>query len=457
VSAPSQSGGAPIESKDELVRYLESGCRSKSEFKIGTEHEKFVFRKSDLKRPPYDGADGIRAIFEATTKHGWVGHDEAGHLVLLRNKDGASITFEPGGQLELSGAPLDTVHETCNEVNTHLWQMKQVGEELGIGLVGLGFDPKWTREEVPWMPRERHLIMRRYMPTKGSLGHDMMIRSCTVQVNLDFESEADMVRKMRVSLALQPIATALFANSPFTDGKPNGYMSYRSHVWTDTDPDRCGPLPFAFDSDFSFERYVDFALDVPMYFIYRNGGYVDVAGKSFRDFLAGKLEGLEGELPTMTDWDNHLTTLFPDVRMKRYIEQRGADSGPWRRICALPALWVGLLYDSIALDAACDLIADWTEQDREQLRLGAPQYGLRAPFDRREGGMLALAKCVLEIARKGLDRRGHIDSQGRSEAHFLGALDEYVECGQSPAARQLYLYKGDWNGNIDRVYEEFAY
>jgi glutamate--cysteine ligase len=457
VSAPSQSGGAPIESKDELVRYLESGCRPKAEFKIGTEHEKFAFRKSDLKRPGYEGADGIRAIFEATAKLGWEPNEEAGNLVLLRNKDGASITFEPGGQLELSGAPLDTVHQTCNEVNTHLYQMKQVGEELGVGLLGLGFDPKWAREEVPWMPRERHLIMRRYMPKRGELGHDMMIRSSTIQVNLDFESEADMVRKMRVSLALQPIATALFANSPFSDGKPNGYMSYRSHVWTDTDPDRCGPLPFAFESGFSFERYVDYALDVPMYFVYRDGDYIDVAGKSFRDFLAGKLEGLEGELPTITDWDNHLTTLFPDVRMKRYIEQRGADGGPWRRICALPALWVGLLYDSTSLDAASDLIADWTEQDREQLRLGVPKHGLKAPFDRRQGGTAAVARCVLEIARKGLEARGNIDSKGRSEAHFLETLEEFVERGESPAAHMLRLFEDEWGGNIDSVYQEAAY
>jgi glutamate--cysteine ligase len=265
-------------------------------------------------------------------------------------------------------------------VQTHLRQVREVTEELGLGMLGLGFLPKWKREDCYWMPKRRYAVMRRHMPTRGTLGHDMMLRTCTVQVNLDFESEADMVLKSRVSLALQPLAAALFANSPFVEGKPSGYLSYRSHVWTDVDPDRSGMLPFVFESGFGFERYVDYLLDVPMYFVYRDGEYIDVAGQSFRDFLKGQLPGLPGAVPTISDWSDHLTTVFPEIRIKRYIEMRGADGGPWRNICALPAFWTGLLYDRQSLRAAWDLVADWSADEREQLRIEAPRLGLATPF-----------------------------------------------------------------------------
>ena len=327
------------------------------DWRIGTEHEKFVFHLETLESAPYEGAWGIRALLEGLTRFGWEPVLENGNPIALAKSD-CNISLEPGGQLELSGAPLETIHQTCDEVHTHLAEVKEVAGELGVGLVGLGFHPRARRDEIPWMPKGRYRIMRDYMPKRGALGLDMMVRTCTVQVNLDFESEADMIRKMRVGLALQPVATALFANSPFVEGKPSGYYSYRSHIWEDTDPDRCGILPFVFEDGMGFERYVDYVLDVPMYFVYRDGRYIDASGQSFRDFLDGRLPALPGEKPMMSDWEDHLTTLFPEVRLKRYIEMRGADGGPWRRLCALPALWVGLLYDRGALDAACELIGD---------------------------------------------------------------------------------------------------
>src|SRR5579862_8784685 len=351
MSAPSHSGGAPITDKRQLVEYLASGCKPAQEWRIGTEHEKFVFRRDDLRPVAYDGDKGIRALLEGLRRFGWQPVLDGENIVGLEESGGA-ISLEPGGQFELSGAPLDNIHQTCDEVQTHLKQVREVTEELGLGMLGLGFLPKWTREDCYWMPKRRYRVMQRYMPTRGKLGLDMMLRTCTVQVNLDFESEADMVLKSRVSLALQPIAVALFANSPFVEGKPTGYLSYRSHVWTDVDPDRSGMLPFVFEDGFGFERYVDYMLDVPMYFVYRDGKYVDVAGQSFRDFMKGRLPGLPGAIPTMSDWSDHLTTAFPEVRLKRIIEMRGADAGPWDQICALPALWSGLLYDPQSLDAA---------------------------------------------------------------------------------------------------------
>src|SRR5579863_361100 len=371
MSAPSLTGGAPITDKRQLVEYLASGAKSPEAWRIGTEHEKFVFRRGDHRRVPYEGPDGILALLEGLKRFGWKPVLDAGNLVALSN-DGGAISLEPGGQFELSGAPLRTLHQTCDEVHEHLRQVSVVGEELGIGLLGLGFDPVSRRDEVPWMPKGRYAVMRRYMPLKGKLGLDMMLRTCTVQVNLDFADEADMVRKFRVGLALQPVAVALFANSPFVEGKPSGFVSYRGHVWTDTDPDRTGLLPFVFEQGFGYERYVDYMLDVPMYFVYRDGRYIDVAGQSFRDFLAGRLPGFPGEHPTLGDWNDHLTTAFPEVRLKRYLEMRGADGGPWRRLCALPALWTGLLYDQKSLDGAADLVADWTADERETLRREAP-------------------------------------------------------------------------------------
>jgi glutamate--cysteine ligase len=444
-----------ITDKRQLVEYLESGCKPPESWRIGTEHEKLVFRLDDLSPLPYDGAVGIRAVLEGLAGFGWTPVVEGGNIIALGHEDGCNVTLEPGGQLELSGAPVRTLHQTCAEVNLHLDQCKAVGEDLGVGFLGTGFNPKWRREDIHWMPKGRYKIMREYMPRKGNLGLDMMLRTCTVQVNLDFESEADMVRKFRVSLALQPVATALFADSPFTEGKPNGFLSYRSHIWTDTDPDRCGMLPFVFADGMGFERYVDYMLDVPMYFVYRDGRYIDVAGRSFRDFMDGRLEGFEGQRPGMSDWEDHLTTTFPEVRLKRYMEMRGADGGPWRRLCALPALWTGLLYDRGALDAAWDLVEDWTDEEREAMRAEAPRRALATPVP---GGTLGdLALEVLRIARAGLGSRALSDEFGDDECHFLNILDEIAESRRTPAEVKLEAYHERWEESVDPLYRELMY
>ena len=354
MSAPSQSGGAPITDGRQLVEYFENACKPPSRWRLGTEHEKFVFDRETLRPLPFDGDQGIEAFLKKLMRFGWQPMPENGRVVALE-LGRCHITLEPGGQLELAGAPLETIHEACDEIHTHLAQVKEVAEEMNVGLIGLGFQPKWARADCPWMPKQRYEIMKAYMPKVGNLGLDMMLRTSTVQVNIDYGSEADMIQKFRVGLALQPVATALFANSPFTEGKPNGFVCYRSQIWTDTDPDRCGMLDWVFDDGMGFERYVEYALDVPMYFVYRDGRYLDASGQSFRDFIAGRLPALPGERPTLSDWDDHLTTLFPEVRLKRFMEMRGADGGPWGRLCALPALWAGLCYDSVSLDAAWQL------------------------------------------------------------------------------------------------------
>ncbi len=455
MSAPSTAGGSPVTGKRDLVAYLERGNKPRDAWRIGTEHEKFVYALPDHRPLAYDGRPGIGALLEGLQRFGWEPVSEGGNVIALRMADGCSITLEPGGQFELSGAPLRNIHETCHEVNEHLRQVKEICGEMGAGMVGLGFQPKATRDEIPWMPKGRYGIMRRYMPTRGSLGLDMMTRTCTVQVNLDFSSEADMVKKFRVGLALQPVATALFANSPFVDGRPSGYLSYRSQVWTDTDPDRAGMLPFVFEDGFGFERWVDYILDVPMYFVYRDGRYVDVAGKSFRDFMQGRLEGLEGELPSIGDWADHLTTAFPEVRLKHYLEMRGADGGPWRRLCALPALWVGLLYDAAALEAAWALCRDWSAEEREALRAAVPKTALKTQF--RKGTVQDLATDVLAIARQGLHARAAEDHFGEDEAHFLSALEEIAETGITPAEELLDAYENRWNRSVDPLFKEYAY
>jgi glutamate--cysteine ligase len=454
MAAPPASGGAPITDRRQLVQWFEAGCKPRAAWRIGTEHEKFAFRWSDLRRLPYEGPDGIGAVLEGLTRFGWQRVQEKGNTIAL-TQDAANISLEPGGQFELSGAPLATLHETCAELHAHLAQVKQVGDELGIGMIGLGFDPKWRREDIGWMPKGRYRIMRDYMPRKGALGLDMMLRTCTVQVNLDFADEADMVRKFRVSLALQPLATAMFANSPFVEGRPSGYLSYRSRVWTDTDPDRCGMLDFVFEDGFGFERYTDYILDVPMYFVWRDGAFLDASGQSFRDFLAGRLPALPGEAPLITDWADHVTTAFPEVRLKRYLEMRGADAGPWRRICALPALWVGLLYDGTALDAAWDLVKGWTQEERNHLRDEAPRLGLKTPFRGRP--LQDVAREMLRIARAGLRARARLDRSGEDESGLLAVLDEIVETGTTPAEALLDAYRGRWNGSVDPVFRELAY
>jgi glutamate--cysteine ligase len=454
MSGPSRASQEPVENRQQLVAYLASGCKPPAAWRIGTEHEKFGFRRADLRPLPYDGAISIRAMLEGLTRFGWAPFYE-GDKVIALTLDGQAVSLEPGGQFELSGAPVETLHQTCDELNTHLEQVRQVSAGLGAGFLGLGMQPKWRREDIPWMPKGRYQIMRRYMPLKGRLGLDMMTRTCTVQVNLDFESEADMVAKLRVGLALQPIATALFANSPFLEGAPSGYLSYRSQIWTDTDPDRCGILPFVFEPGMGFERYVDYALDVPMYFVLREGRYIDVAGQSFRDFLAGRLPGCPGERPTIADWDNHLTTLFPEVRLKRYLEMRGADGGPWRRLCALPALWVGLLYDRTALGEAEALVAGWSASEVSALRDAVPRAGFAAEIKGRRA--FDLAREMVAIAERGLKRRARKGKLSPDESGYLDPLAEIIDRGRTPAEDLLEAFETRWHRSVDPVFTELAY
>jgi glutamate--cysteine ligase len=462
MSGPSAVNDDPITRREQLVEYIASGGKPERDWRIGTEHEKFGFRIEGAGTPPeaaprpptWEGPHGIAALLEGLTRFGWQRVEENGKLIALL-RGNASVTLEPAGQLELSGAPLETIHDTCCEVACHLQEVKTVADEIGVGFLGMGFQPKWRRDEMPWMPKGRYKIMREYMPKVGSLGLDMMTRTCTVQVNLDYSSEADMVKKFRVALALQPVATALFADSPFTEGKPNGYQSYRSHIWTDTDPGRTGMLDFVFEQGFGYERYIDYLLDVPMYFSYRDGEYIDLAGKSFRKFLAGDLAELPGVKANLRDWADHSTTAFPEVRLKKYLEMRGADGGPWNRLCALPAFWVGLLYDQAALDAAWDLVKDFTREERHALRDGVPKHALKLPF--RRGTLHDIAAEALKISAHGLARRARNNRHGADESMFLDILAQIVDANQTPAERKLELYHGAWNGDIDRVFREFAY
>lgn len=455
MSAPPSGKGEPVDRKDQLVEWVASGEKPADAWRIGTEHEKFVFRRSDLSSVPYDGPDGIRAVLGGLAERfAWEPMIENGHIVAL-TRDGCNITLEPGGQFELSGAPLRTIHETCAEVAGHLEECRAVAEPLGLAMLGVGFQPLWPRAAIPWMPKGRYAIMRRYMQLKGTLGLDMMLRTCTVQVNLDYASEADMVKKLRVSLALQPLATALFANSPFSEGALNGFRSYRAHVWTDTDPDRTGIPAFVFEDGMGYERWVDYALDTPMYFVYRDGRYIDVAGRSFRAFLKGELPELPGEKPTLSDWSDHVTTLFPEVRLKKYLEMRGADCGASDQLCGLPALWVGLLYDQGALDAAYDLVRDWSVAEMEALRATVPRQGLQAEF--RGGTVQDLAKKILEIAGQGLKARARLDWIGTSEERYLSDLNETASSGETPADRKIRLFHERWNGSVRPLFSAYAF
>lgn len=460
MSTREESAASPIvQNRDDLVRWIAAGEKPKPQWRIGTEHEKFVFQTGTLAPVPYAGSAGIQALMEELIRRfGWVAIRENGNVIALKRPDGqkgGTISLEPGGQFELSGAPLETLHETADETQSHLIEVLGVGEDLQIGFLGVGFSPKWRLDEVPHMPKQRYEVMTRYMPMVGTRGLDMMYRTATVQVNLDFASEADMVKKLRVSLALQPIATALFASSPFTEGKPNGFQSLRSEVWRDTDKRRTGMLPFAFESGMGYERYVDYALDVPMYFVYRSGKYIDVAGASFRDFLAGKLRGLEGQFPTVDDWSDHLTTLFPEVRMKRFLEMRGADGGRWNSITALPAFWTGLLYDDAALDQAWQLVKDWTPPEREELRNAVPKTALKTPFRTTTVG--EIARQTLRISRLGLKNRARINAKNQDETLYLAPLDVIAGTGRTVSDLLLDRYNGGWRGNIDHIFEEFAF
>jgi glutamate--cysteine ligase len=443
---------------DELVDYLAAGCKPRDHWRIGTEHEKFPFYVDGNAPVPYGGERGIRSILEGMQeKLGWDPIMDAGRIIGLVEPTGqGAISLEPGGQFELSGAPLETIHQTCREGNAHLSQVREIAEPLGIRFLGLGGSPKWSRAETPKMPKSRYEIMTRYMPKVGTKGLDMMYRTCTIQVNLDFESEADMRRKMQVSLKLQPLATALFANSPFTEGKPNGLQSWRGDIWHDTDNQRSGVLEFCFSPDFGFADYAEWALDVPMYFVIRDGHYHDMTHLTFRQFMDGSARNdLPDGMPTMGDWANHLSTLFPDVRLKRFLEMRGADGGPWRRICALPAFWVGLLYDDSALDAAGIFTRDWSFAEVQAMRDAVPAQGIATPF--RDVTLREVAREVLAISRDGLKRRGRLNRDGYDETSFLNTLDEVVSRGTTSAQEMLSAYHTRWGGSIEPAFLEYAY
>ena len=452
-----QQGGGPIERREQLAEYIASGEKPREDWRIGTEHEKFGYCTDSLLPLPYDGPRSIKAMLEGLQQRfGWEPVLEQDKIIGLQ-RGGANVSLEPGGQLELSGAALETIHQTCDEVNQHLAEVREVAEKIGAGFIGLGAAPIWRADQMPMMPKGRYALMTPYMKTVGTLGTDMMYRTCTVQVNLDFASEADMVQKLRVSLALQPVATALFANSPFLDGKPNGYKSWRGHIWQNLDPARTGMLPFVFEDGFGYDRWVDYVLDVPMYFVYRDGKYINALGQNFRDFLKGELPALPGELPTLSDWADHMTTVFPEARVKKYIEMRGADGGPWRRLCALPALWVGLLYDQSSLDAAWDLVKGLDAETREGLRRAAAKDGLQG----EAGGVKLhdLAREAVNIAEAGLRARARPGAGGLvpDETHFLNALKESVETGQAPADELLAKYHGEWHGDLTRIYGAYSY
>lgn len=438
----------------QLASYLEAGCKDRSQWLLGTEHEKFGYYLNDLRPLTYEGRGGVRSLLAAMAERTGKLVYELGQPIALDRTD-CSITLEPGGQFELSGATFQSVHGVHRELLEHFDELHHLGTEFGIAFAGLGFQPKWRLQDIPKMPKQRYQIMSRYMPQRGQLGLDMMFRTCSAQVNLDYSNEADMVRKFQVSLALQPIITALWACSPFTDGVPNGFQSYRAHTWSDADTARCGDLPFVFENGFGFERYVEYALDVPMCLVHRDGRYHDAAGLSFRDFMAGKLEALPGKLPTYQDWSDHLTTLFPDVRLKRYLEMRGADVGSHEQISALTALYAGLLYDDAALTTAWEMVADWSYQERTALRGDIPRLGLATKF--RSGSVLDIAKRMLEIASDGLKARRYADLSYPDESHYLDCMFEIIESGRSPATCLLELYHGRWQGNIDRVFGECRY
>jgi len=447
-----------ITDTSQLVDWVVAGAKPKSAWRIGTEHEKILFHRADFSPVAYEGADGVGALLQSLCAH--IGDKarpimEKGHIIGLKDVEGGSVTLEPGGQLELSGAPLVNLHQTCAETGRHLKHMRAVTTALGLGMLGIGYQPKWGRDDIPWMPKGRYKIMRNYMPKVGRFGLDMMLRSCTVQVNLDYADEVDMRRKFRTSLALQPVATALFANSPFRDGKPSGLLSTRAEAWTDTDHARCGVPACVFDPAFGYEQWIDYILDVPMYFLHRGEDYIDVAGQSFRDYLASRLAGYEGMPPIMADFEDHITTAFPEVRLKQFIEMRGADSGPWANICALPALWVGILYDDEALAQAEALSAHITPDDVMNARLSVATNGLNGQL--ADADVYHLAARLVEIATAGLRRRGICDDGGNDETGFLQPLKTIIETRKTPAEVMLDLYRQEWDGGIDQVFTANQY
>ncbi len=442
MSNPGEADLTPITSRQQLAAWFAAGSKPRDAWRIGTEHEKFGFRRTDLAAPPYEPG-GIRAMLEGIARAGWEHILDNGNPIGLK-KGGASVSLEPGGQFELSGAPMADLHETRVELAAHLREVHEVAGPLGLGFAPLGFHPIATREQMPWMPKGRYAIMRHYMPKVGGMGLDMMLRTCTVQVNLDFGDEADMVEKLRVSLALQPLATALFANSPFREGKPSGLLSLRAKAWTDTDPDRTGIPAVVFEDGFGFERFADYVLDVPMYFVMREGRYIDAAGIPFRAFMQGS--ALEGHRATMGDFADHVTTVFTDVRLKRFLEMRGADAGHVGMLMAQPALWTGLLYDAAAQKAAAALIRNWTVAELRALRMEVPVRALAATI--RGRALRDIARDVVAIARDGLKARG------LGEEVYLAPLEEIAGSGMTQAERWLQRYETAWRGDVTRIFAE---
>ena len=448
----------PLENRAQMIDWFSQGCKPREDWRIGTEHEKFAFYTEDNSPVPYEGVNGIEALLKGMQAElGWEAILDEGRIIGLAGGDGeGAISIEPGGQFELSGAPLETIHQTCRESNQHLRAVKQVARDLGMGFLGTGSSPVWTLEQTPKMPKSRYQIMTRYMPKVGTRGLDMMYRTATIQVNLDFSDERDMQRKLQTSLKLQPLASALFANSPFTNGVPNGELSWRSGVWHDVDNQRGGYHPQMLDDGFGFEAYADWCLDIPMYFIIREGKYIDMTHVTFREFYDGKTaKEMPGVEATMGDWSNHVSTVFPDVRLKRFLEMRGADGGPWRGICALPAFWVGLLYDDQALDEAEALVKDWSGKDVGQLRIDVPAKAIHAEICGKS--LKTIGKEVLKISKGGLERRNRLNGEGFDERLFLVPLDEVIASGRTSAEQLLWLYNGPWQKDISRIYDEMAF
>ncbi len=437
---------------DQILDWFKSGEKKHEDYLIGTEHEKFLFTKDNFKRLGYDDENGINKILEEISGDGnWEKIIEDGNAIGLKSFSGSSISLEPGGQFELSGAPLKNLHETCKEAGTHLELLKKISNKHDFLMMGIGHDPKWKREDVIWMPKKRYEIMRKYMPKVGELGLDMMLRTCTIQVNLDYSDENDMIKKFQTSIALQSVATALFANSPFVEGKPSGFLSRRAYVWTHTDKDRTGIPKNIFDDNFGYKSWIEYLMSVPMYFIYKDGKYIDVAGQRFSDFMLGKLKGLEGLFPTLIDWENHTTVAFPEVRLKQYLEMRGADGGPWNRICALPAFWVGLLYDKKSLNQAYNLSKEFMQKELlEEARISSAKFGLNGKIGKIQ--IKELAKQVLDISFQGLERRNYLDKKGISETQFLDPLFNIVE-GETAAEQMLNKFENQWDKNIDKIFE----
>ena len=444
--------------KTDLLEFFFKGIKSKDNLRIGVEHEKFALNKKTFKPLSYDNISGIGDIFKQLIDYGWSPIREGvSEKIIALKRNSEFITLEPGGQIELSGAPLNNIHQTCSETTHHLNELKELSDKNNFVLLGIGVEPNLLLNDFPWMPKDRYSIMKNYMEKVGSLGHHMMKRSCTSQVNFDYFSEKDMVNKFRVLLNFESIGTAIFANSPFDEGKPSKYKSLRSHFWQYTDKDRTGIIPFVFDKDFNFETYTDYALEVPMYFIKRNNKYIDMTGLTFNDFLNGKKNKTNNFFePEIHDWIDHLSTLFPQVRLKQYLEVRSMDACSWNEICAPAAFWTGLIYDNSSLEASINLMKDWTNEERSLLNLNVPEYGLNTKF--RENNVLNIARKLIEISEKGLKTRNRLSTdQKYDESHYLLGIKDNIAKGMSPADILLEKYYGDWNESIDKIYEELIF